>query len=165
MGTPEIGLKARSGSENSTELLKSVSLRMPWGWVLFFLSLYSYMLSHFIYFAQQCVSFVLPRMRLLQAPPFHSFVYNFGLRVNFYSREIKINHHGQPQVIHLSDVFIIEPTAIAKGLYIFWSPHWHMGGVGSKEWHIRHTLSQEQLPTWKSNSDFPDKRKTKPESL
>lgn len=29
-------LKARTGSENSTELLKSVSLPMPWGSVLFF---------------------------------------------------------------------------------------------------------------------------------
>lgn len=66
-------LKARTGSENSTELLKSVSLPMPWGLVLFFLSLYIYMLSHFIYFTQQCVSFVLPRMRLLQAPHFHNF--------------------------------------------------------------------------------------------
>lgn len=53
---------------------------------------------------------------------FHSFitfcVYDFWLRVHFYSRKIKINHHGQPKVIHLSDVFILEPTAIAKGVHL-----------------------------------------------
>lgn len=39
--TDQVGtLKARTGSENSTELLKSVSLPMPWGLVLFFLLFY-----------------------------------------------------------------------------------------------------------------------------
>lgn len=48
-------LKAWTGSENSTELLKSVSLPMPWGSVLFFfVTLYLYAFSFHLFCPAMC---------------------------------------------------------------------------------------------------------------
>lgn len=47
-------LKARTGSENSTELLKSASLPMPWGSVLFFVTLYLYAFSFHLFCPAMC---------------------------------------------------------------------------------------------------------------
>jgi hypothetical protein len=167
---PLNGLKDLIGPKSSVELLKSVSFPKPWVSMSFalFLSFYIYKLSYLIYFVQQCASFMLPRMRLLQTPCLHNpSVYDFWLKVNFYSRQIKISYQGQLQVIHLSDVFILETNAIAKWVYTLATSLAHGSSwVNRRNVTSDHTMGQEQLPTWKkATGSFPDRRRAKHGSL
>lgn len=94
-------------------------------------------------------------------------MYDFWLRVNFYSRQIKINYNGQLQVIHLSDVFILEQTAIAKWVYTLATSLARVRGwVEQKECHIGpHNGPAAIAHMKKASAIFPDKRRTKHGSL